>query len=173
MAVDNPTKKGVIEDATGDLLRYGYGDFTAGSGETVRTDVPTPSYRRGDLTATQMSRWTGAVWTLVDQPSRTPQIVTLADGDPVSLDPSLGHTFKLTASANRTVNASEVPSGARVIIVQVRTDDALFQRTITFATNFKPISTLTTPLASTKWITIWFHSDGEAWIEDGRQTAGA
>lgn len=68
-----PTYNGVIETATGDLKRAGYcdfendGKFDAGT-ETYRTDVPRPSYRRGDDPSTKMTRWDGAAWILVDQP---------------------------------------------------------------------------------------------------------
>jgi len=64
--------QGVIEDATGDLLRCGYIDFTADGmfdedTESVRTDVPFPGKIRGDIREAQMHRWGGASWSLVAQ----------------------------------------------------------------------------------------------------------
>lgn len=53
---------GVIEDATGDLIRAGFTDFTAGAGETVRNDVPEPAFIR-DGNAPNFHSWTGSDWT--------------------------------------------------------------------------------------------------------------
>jgi hypothetical protein len=66
-------KNGVIETATGDLLRAGYCDFENDGSfdpdtETYRTDVPDAARVRGDDASTVMHRWTGSAWTLVDQP---------------------------------------------------------------------------------------------------------
>lgn len=67
------TQNGVIETATGDLLRaaakpYGFandGSFNAGI-ETVRTDVPVPAEIRGGASSTH-DRWAGSEWTKVGQ----------------------------------------------------------------------------------------------------------
>jgi len=60
---------GVIETSTGDLLRAGFTDFTAGPGETLRFDVPNPPQRRGAFYEDgNMHRWTGSEWILVPQP---------------------------------------------------------------------------------------------------------
>jgi len=56
---------GIIEDATGDLLRAGFGTFTPGVGESLRTDVPEPPLRRENTVSAQMHRWNGASWILV------------------------------------------------------------------------------------------------------------
>ena len=67
------TCNGVIETATGDLLRAGFcdfendGQFSAGT-ETYRTDVPHPAKVKGDASETNMHRWTGSAWTEVAQP---------------------------------------------------------------------------------------------------------
>ena len=66
-------QNGVIETATGDLLRAGFcdfesdGSFDAGT-ETMRTDCPCPANIRGDPEETQMHQWTGSAWQLVAQP---------------------------------------------------------------------------------------------------------
>ena len=64
---------GVIETATGDLLRAGYCDFvTDGSlnvgTETVKTDVPCLPKAKGKNGLTAMHRWTGTEWIEVPQP---------------------------------------------------------------------------------------------------------
>lgn len=59
---------GVIDAATGDLLRAGYSEFTAGEGEELRDDVPIPFPVRGGIDQSKMLRWNGATWALVDQP---------------------------------------------------------------------------------------------------------
>jgi hypothetical protein len=60
---------GVIETVTGDLLRAGYCDFDIDPAtETLMDEVPIPCYYRGQFYETQMSRWTGTEWILVDQP---------------------------------------------------------------------------------------------------------
>ena len=66
-------QNGVIETASGDLLRSGFCDFSSdgafnGGTETAKTDVPFPSKARGDEEETQMHRWSGTEWTLVSQP---------------------------------------------------------------------------------------------------------
>lgn len=60
---------GIIETATGDLLRAGYSTFSAGPGETLRTDVPEGPLVRYAPGESQMHRWTGAIWTLVANPA--------------------------------------------------------------------------------------------------------
>jgi hypothetical protein len=65
---------GVIETATGDLLRWGFGDFATDGAfnsetETIRTDAPEPSKARGQHGEAQMHRWNGSAWTLVAQPA--------------------------------------------------------------------------------------------------------
>ena len=67
------THNGVIDTATGDLLRAGYCDFTNDGSfdvgaETVLLSVPFPPKVIGDPHETQMHRWDGAAWILVDQP---------------------------------------------------------------------------------------------------------
>jgi len=67
---------GIIEDSTGDLLRAGFVAFAPGPGESLRTDVPIPSYVRGQSGVFQMSRWSGTQWILVPQPPAVPQDAT-------------------------------------------------------------------------------------------------
>ncbi len=72
---------GVIETATGDLLRWGdvpAASWDVGADETLRTDVPSDAQARYQLGATQMSQWTGAAWTLVAQPPVPPVFTFLA-----------------------------------------------------------------------------------------------
>ena len=59
---------GVYETATGDLLRAGFSTFTAGAGETLRSDVPEPPLRRRYGTSGNMHRWNGSAWVEVAQP---------------------------------------------------------------------------------------------------------
>ena len=68
------TQYGVIETATGDLLRAGFcdcfetdGSFNAGT-ETCRSDVPFPSKIKGDPDEANMHRWNGSAWVEVAQP---------------------------------------------------------------------------------------------------------
>lgn len=65
MAVQN----GIIETASGDLLRSSFGAVTAGAGETERNDVPHPSKVRGDSEEANMHRWNGSAWVEVAQPA--------------------------------------------------------------------------------------------------------
>jgi hypothetical protein len=59
---------GVIETATGDLLRAGFCDFVAGTGETLHADVPFPAQTR-DGGFTQHHRWNGTDWILANSPA--------------------------------------------------------------------------------------------------------
>jgi len=56
------TYSGVIDTATGDLLRCGYCAFTAGEGESVRNDVPHPGKVRLAVNATPFHRYSGSEW---------------------------------------------------------------------------------------------------------------
>ena len=64
------TQNGIIEDATGDLLKAGFttGLGTVEAGQTQRTDVPHPGRYRGKAGATMMTRWDGTAWIEVAQP---------------------------------------------------------------------------------------------------------
>lgn len=92
-------QNGVIEVATGDLLRCGFGAFTAGVGEAVRTDVPVPAIIRGRKGALQMNRWNGASWILVAQPGSlrlTSNQPLNVDGVPVALSNGVAvHTLTI------------------------------------------------------------------------------
>ena len=64
---------GVIETATGDLLRAGYCDFENDGSfnpatETLRIDVPDPAKVRGNIYHATMYRLDGAAWVEVAQP---------------------------------------------------------------------------------------------------------
>ena len=70
---------GVIETATGDLLRAGFCDFaTDGSfnpgTETIRTDVPRPAMIRRSGAPGDHRRWDGGAWVLVPQPNDVPRL---------------------------------------------------------------------------------------------------
>ncbi len=67
------TQNGVIETASGDLLRSGFCDFEHDgsfepSTETHMSNVPFPSKCKGDEGETKMDRWNGLEWIEVDQP---------------------------------------------------------------------------------------------------------
>lgn len=67
------TYNGVIETASGDLLRSGFCDFENdgsfnGATESYRTDVPFPAKIKGAPEETQMHQWNGSSWDLVAQP---------------------------------------------------------------------------------------------------------
>ncbi len=64
------TMNGVIEDSTGYLLRAGFQTFTAGDGESVRSDVPVPPYVKYGPGLTQVHQWDGTDWNLVAQPTK-------------------------------------------------------------------------------------------------------
>jgi len=79
------TYKGVIEKATGDLLRVGYVDFENESSfnpsiEEVRTDVPYPGQVIYSLDFTEFHRWNGSSWVLITQPAYPDDPVTTSDG---------------------------------------------------------------------------------------------
>ncbi len=69
----NPiTMNGVIETASGDLLRAGFcdflndGSFNAGT-ETNRADVPYPAKVKGNEFGDKFHRWNGSAWVEIDQ----------------------------------------------------------------------------------------------------------
>lgn len=71
--MSGPLHCGVIETATGDLIRAGYcsfiGQFDSETHEQ-RTDVPVPAKissqkQPGPVTPTHFHRWTGTEWTEV------------------------------------------------------------------------------------------------------------
>lgn len=59
---------GIIDRATGDLLRAGHSVFTPGPGEAFRGDVPIGANIRGEAIAAEFSRWDGNQWIKVPQP---------------------------------------------------------------------------------------------------------
>lgn len=64
------TQNGVINQATGDLLRCGNCDFSTdgafnASTEAIRTDVPIPAYTKGQPGSTQFTRWNGTAYVLI------------------------------------------------------------------------------------------------------------
>jgi len=63
---------GVIETATGDLLRAGFSDFENdgsfdGATETFVTNVPSPFYIRGNGNNGVYHRWNGSAWIEVSE----------------------------------------------------------------------------------------------------------
>lgn len=62
-------QNGITNDATGNLLRCGFQVFSAGAGETYRTDVPFPAKVEHDPDETNVTHWTGAIWDEVAQPA--------------------------------------------------------------------------------------------------------
>jgi len=65
-------ENGVIQTATGDLLRAGFcdfendGAFDSGT-ETYRTDIPIPSKIKGDTENSVFHRWNGSAWVEISQ----------------------------------------------------------------------------------------------------------
>lgn len=64
---------GVVETATGDLIRAGYTDFENDGTfdpltETYLTNVPVPAFVRRIGRGGRMHRWNGSSWALVPQP---------------------------------------------------------------------------------------------------------
>lgn len=64
-------QNGLTEDATGDLICCGYSVFVPGVGQTYRTNVPVPGYRRFQRNIPNMHRWNGATYIEVPQPAIT------------------------------------------------------------------------------------------------------
>ena len=65
------TLNGIIETATGDLLRWGYSTFTPGTGESAApTPLPANPKRKFQSGETQMHQWNGAAYILVAQPPK-------------------------------------------------------------------------------------------------------
>jgi len=61
---------GVIDTATGDLLRCGYSDFENdgsfdGANETIKTDLPNPGTIKDNENGKDFDRWDGAAWVKV------------------------------------------------------------------------------------------------------------
>ncbi len=62
---------GVIENATGDLIRAGYKTMTANLEiETIMLDIPDPAFirkRRNNEESPNKHNWTGNAWVLIPQ----------------------------------------------------------------------------------------------------------
>ncbi len=60
------THYGVIETATGNLLRCGFSDFTSTlvAGESQRADCPFPGLTKRTFGLSQIHRWNGTAWVL-------------------------------------------------------------------------------------------------------------
>jgi|GEM_PF-3026604 len=68
------THNGVIEDASGDLLRCGFTNFDLGPGESQRNDCPHPGYVVSDPKEStgEFHRWNGSSWELATDSSYVP-----------------------------------------------------------------------------------------------------
>jgi|SRR3989304_8712070 len=97
--------------------------------------------------------------------------VALTDEAPVTLTVTSAYLHTLTATTDRTINASGTGIFGQDIEVQIQSDAAA-ARTITFGTNFKANGTIVTPATAGKIVSITFTSDGTTWNESGRQTGG-
>lgn len=95
----------------------------------------------------------------------------LTDGAPVTLTVINAYLYTLTATADRTINASGGGIGGQRISVAVQSDAAA-SRTITFGTNFKSTGTVSTPATASKYVVVGFTSDGSNWLEEYRQVSG-
>lgn len=70
---------GVIETATGDLIRAGGCDFDVVDGEEFRDDVPSPFQVRGCCPYGTVHRWTGDEWIVVGEQLAHAQVRREAD----------------------------------------------------------------------------------------------
>ncbi len=75
---------GVIETASGDLLRAGFSTFVAGEGESLRSDVPQPAKVRGDTDEANMHRWNGSAWVEVTNVLAAPKGFVNVGADPTT-----------------------------------------------------------------------------------------
>lgn len=84
---------GVIETATGDLIRAGLCDFSQDGSfddvtEDYRNDVPVPPKVRGDKNNDKHHRWNGSSWDEVDQPEEDEMRASDGVGGKVTLSGS-------------------------------------------------------------------------------------
>lgn len=117
---------GVIDIATGDLLRVGFADFSADGSldtetEAVRTDVPEPAYPRYFPGTSQMHRWDGAQWTLVSQPSPEPSNTGTA---PNSYYESSTSSATLTSGTGTLIPGMDItpPAGTYYVVFDADVD---------------------------------------------------
>jgi len=109
------THNGIIEDATGDLLRAGYVSFVPGVGESLRTDVPIPAKLKDNLDFDKFHRWNGSSWIEIDN---NPEIV---------LDPgSEGRGIVMALTGN-------VAGGQSQPYIQVKSNDYVVASRFIFA----------------------------------------
>ncbi len=60
----------IYRDSDGLMLRFGFGDLDAQTGETERSDAPTPSFRLGKPDDSgDIHKWNGSAWELIAQPT--------------------------------------------------------------------------------------------------------
>ena len=79
------TQNGIYETSSGDLLRAGFSTLIAGTGETLRTDIPVPGKVRWSQAFSNMHRWSESAWTEVAQPTTDIKIA--------SFTPEIGKTY--------------------------------------------------------------------------------
>lgn len=80
----DPLRRGLIEDATGDLLCWGYSVFVPGAGQTERTDIPEAAKTRAQALQgiyPDHHRWNGSAWVLVAVTALVP-LFPSSDGYP-------------------------------------------------------------------------------------------
>lgn len=94
------THNGIIETATGDLLEAGFVNYTAGAGESVRTDVPEPAKVRGNFEFSTFHRWNGSAWEEVTNTTTAPEDLKV-----------MGYSFDVYAE----MKSSSYVVGARIV----------------------------------------------------------
>lgn len=100
---------GVIETATGNLLRAGFGDmndsaFDAGT-ESIRNDVPEPPMVKYQLGNTLMHQWDGVNWITVANPQRkeAPEgLIADSGGAAFTIDVKQATAWEITLDADVT-----------------------------------------------------------------------
>jgi hypothetical protein len=96
-------------------------------------------------------------------------VTALSTGTTSALNPNLGGVFTLTPIQSTTINASAALPGSEItIIVTTNTTTAY---TVTFGTNFRAASTLSTGTSSGKAFILSFQSEGTNWYEVARSGA--
>ena len=98
-------------------------------------------------------------------------VPTYANPVPLATDPTQPGFVDVTTTAgvgNATINASTGGNEGDLLVIRIN-NDAGAARTVTFGTNFRPTATVVG--TASKAITVWFISNGVAWVEAFRGVA--
>jgi hypothetical protein len=156
------TVYGVTEDATGDLLRWSKtaGGVSAGTGETYRTNVPDPAYRRYQNGATQMHQWNGSSWDLVAMPD-PPVIVTTATNYTIGLYEELVCGDATSASLTVTIPSASANKGRTITVKKMAPSQTNKKVTLSAADNIDGAGTLDITVQYDKAA---IRSNGTTWV---------